>query len=119
MLILLVYVGDFKLVGGQGNLEKGWKLMGSSGLALAPPDPLGDYFGCGQFPINLAPEEAMPRLEHAHPLREGTVPIGAVTAGEPVSAIRYNMFGFFQQCVDVYLELAKVGVESLKKVVTF
>ena len=28
------------------------------------------------------------------------------------------MCGFFQQCVDVYLGLAKVSVDSLKKVAT-
>jgi hypothetical protein len=28
------------------------------------------------------------------------------------------MFGLFQQCIDVCLELAKVPVESLKKVTT-
>ena len=57
-------------------------------------------------------------MEHAHPLLEGTVSLSALTVGKPVRAIRYNMFGFFQQCIDVYLELAKVPVGSLKKVVT-
>ena len=109
---------DFELVGRAENLETGWKLMESSGLVLDPPDPLGDYLGCGQFPIKLDAKEALRRLEHAHPLLEGTVSLSALTVGKPVRAIRYNMFGFFQQCVDVYLELAKVPVESLKKVVT-
>jgi hypothetical protein len=71
-LILSVYVDDFKLVGRAENLETGWKLMESSGLVLDPPDPLGDYLGCGQFPINIDPQEALRRLEHAHPLLEGT-----------------------------------------------
>ena len=92
-----------ELVGRAENLERGWKLMGSSGLVLDPPDPLGDYLGCGQFPINLAPEEALRRLEHAHPLLKGTVPLSALTVGKPVRAIRYNRVGFFQQCIDVCL----------------
>jgi len=61
-LILSVYVDDFKLVGRAENMETGWKLMESSGLVLDPPDPLGDYLGCGQFPINLDPQEALRRL---------------------------------------------------------
>ena len=85
---------------------------------LDPPDPLGDYLGCGQFPISLDPKEALRRLEHAHPLLEGTVSLSALTVGKPVRAIRYNMIGFSKQCIDVYLELAKVPVESLKKVTT-
>ena len=96
-LILSVYVGDSKSVGRSENMEKGWKLMESFGIVLGPPDPLGDYLGCGQFPISLAPEEAMRRLEHAHPLLKGSVDISATTIGEPVRAIRYNMFGLFQQ----------------------
>ena len=72
-LILSVYVDDFKLVGRAENLETGWKLMESSGLVLDPPDPLGDYLGCGQFPIKIDPQEALRRLQHAHPLLEGTV----------------------------------------------
>ena len=28
------------------------------------------------------------------------------------------MFGFFQQCIDVYCDLAKVSVDSFKKVTT-
>ena len=94
-LILSVYVDDFKLVGRAENLETGWKLMESSGLVLDPPDPLGDYLGCGQFPTKIDPQEALRRLQHAHPLLEGTVPLSALTVGKPVKAIRYNMLGFF------------------------
>ena len=45
-LILSVYVDDFTLVGKQGNLKEGWKLITCSGLVLDPPTPLGDYPGC-------------------------------------------------------------------------
>ena len=61
---------------------------------LDPPDPLGDYLGRGEFPINLDPQEALRRLEHAHPPLEGTVSLSALKVGKPVRAIRYNMFGF-------------------------
>ena len=39
-------------------------------------------------------------------------------AGKPVKPIRYNMFGFFAQCVEVHCELAKIHPNSLKKVAT-
>ena len=52
-LILSVYVDDFKLVGKEENLKEGWKLMINSGLQLDPPEPLGDYLGCGQFPVHV------------------------------------------------------------------
>ncbi len=57
-------------------------------------------------------------MEHAHPLLEGAVSLSALKVWKPVRAVRYNMFGFFQQRIDVYLELAKAPVESLKKVTT-
>ena len=93
-LILSVYVDDFKLVGRAENLPKGWALMEKSGLVLDPPDPRGDYLGCGQFPIEITPAEQLRRLEHAHPLLEGSVDLSAVKTAQPVRAIRYNMFGF-------------------------
>ena len=41
-----------------------------------------------------------------------------VNTGKPVKAIRYNMFGFFSQCVEVYCGLSKLTPESLRKVAT-
>ena len=117
-LILSVYVDDFKLVGKSQNLEKGWKLITGSGLVLDPPTPLGDYLGCGQFPIHIPPEEARRRLENVHPLMQDIEGFSEVKTGMPVRAIRYNMFGFFRQCVEVYCELAKIDVNTLKKVAT-
>ena len=70
-LILSVYVDDFKLVGKSENLKKGWKLLKDAGLLLDDPTPLGDYLGCGQFPLHVLPEEAQRRLEQAYPLVEG------------------------------------------------
>jgi len=118
-LVLFVYVGDFKLVGKAQNLQKGWKLIADTGLVLDPPTPLGDYLGCGQFPIHISASEAQRRLEHVKPLLEGSLPPEKLgKPGQPVRAIRYNMFGFFRQCVELYCELAKVDINSLKKVAT-
>ena len=117
-LILSVYVDDFKLVGAQESLKEGWRLITGSGLVLDPPTPLGDYLGCGQFPVHVTPGEAQRRLEHVSPLLEGINGSKNVKTGQPVKAIRYNMFGFFRQCVEVYCDLAKVKPESLRKVGT-
>ena len=38
--------------------------------------------------------------------------------GKPVKAIRYNMFGFAKQCVEVYCDLAHVDPSSLRKLAT-
>ena len=114
-LILSVYVDDFKLVGKAENLETGWKIIKQSGLVMDPPDPLGDYLGCGQFPIEVSPAEAQERLKFALPLLEGTIDLSTVATMQPVRAIRYNMFGFFKQCVELYLSLAKVPESSLRR----
>ena len=61
-VILSVYVDDFKLVGKTENLKAAWKLMTDTGFELDPPDPLGDYLGCGQFPVNVTAQAASDRL---------------------------------------------------------
>ena len=109
---------DFKVVGRTENLETGWKLMEKSGLGLDPPAPLGDYLGCGQFPIHIEPLEAQRRLQHIHPLLEGTIDMTTAITGRPVKALRYNMFGFFKLCVELYLDLANVPESVFKKVST-
>ena len=38
--------------------------------------------------------------------------------GQPAKAIRYNMFGFFRQCVEVYCDLANIDPKTLRKVAT-
>ena len=117
-LILSVYVDDFKLVGKSENMKKGWSLITNSGLVLDPPTPLGDYLGCGQFPVHVSAAEAQRRLEHVRPLLQDVEGQQDVKTGKPVKAIRYNMFGFFRQCVEVYCDLAGVKQESLRKVAT-
>ena len=90
-LILTVYVDDFNLVGKSENLDKGWKLMTDSGLELDPPAHLGDYLGCGQFPVNVTAAEAQRRLEQVHPLQEESLQRlsdSERATNKPVKAIR-------------------------------
>ena len=93
-------------------------MITSSGLVLDPPTPLGDYLGCGQFPVHISPQEAQRRLEHVSPLLDVVDDLKMVKTGAPVKAIRYNMFGFFRQCVEVYCTLAGLQPASLRKVAT-
>ena len=44
-LLLAVYVDDFKLSGPTGNMEEGWKLIGSV-IKREEPRPLKRYLGC-------------------------------------------------------------------------
>ena len=68
--------------------------------------------------MHISPQEAQRRLENVQPLISGIEGIKEAKTGQPVKAIRYNMFGFFRQCVEVYCELAKVDVSTLRKVGT-
>ena len=56
------------LVGNESSTKQGWDMITNSGLVLDPPTHLGDYLGCGQFPVHVSPAEAQRRLEHARPL---------------------------------------------------
>ena len=62
--------------------------------------------------------EAQRRLEYVRPLLGDIDELKNVKTGKPARAIRYNMLGFFRQCVEVYCDLAKVTPESLRKVAT-
>ena len=102
-----MYVDGFKLVGCKQNLENDWASTRRSGLVLNSPTPLGDYLGCGQFPIALAPEVARVRMESMLPLLDDTVPDFKMeennrTRQREIRAIRYNMSGFFEQCIELY-----------------
>ena len=83
---------------------------------LDSPTPLGDYLGCGQFPVNVIPAEAQRRIEHISPLLDDIGGLKHVKTGKPVRAIRNNMFGFFRQVVGVYCDLAGLKQESWRKV---
>jgi hypothetical protein len=62
--------------------------------------------------------EAQRRLEHVRPLLQDVEGQSEVKTGKPVKAIRYNMFGFFRQVVEVECELANVKPETLRQVAT-
>ena len=117
-LIVSVYVGDFKLVGKTETLKAGWTLITCSGSVFGPPTPLGDYLGYGQFPGHVRPSEAQRRLDHVRPLLGDVYAQNEVIIWTPVRAIRYNMFGFFRQCVELFCELANVDRRSRRKVAT-
>ena len=128
-VFLSVYVDDFKLAGETKNLSKAWKLMTDNKLILDPPEPLGQYLGCGQKPITLTKEELDRRMEHIRPLYqtkgygekssrpsgEGQSESGQVSKGTSdspgkgvpmgIKSIRYDMESFFESCCERYLEL--------------
>ena len=99
-------------------MKQGWNLITNSVLVLDPPAPLGDYLGCGQFPVHVSPAEAQRRLEHVRPLLQDVEGQSELKTGKPVKAIRYKMFEFSKQCVEVYSGLAHVDPSSLRKVAT-
>ncbi len=119
-VILSVYVDDFKMAGKQDNMSKAWQLMDKAGLKLDRPQPFGDYLGCGQAPLVLTKEQAKERLQHIDPIRIGSggygEPDGSADkeTNHPIRAIRYDMRGFLVQCIEKYLELAKLAKDKLK-----
>ncbi len=123
-VILSVYVDDFKMTGKKDNMSKAWELMDKAGLKLDAPQPFGDYLGCGQAPITLTKEQGKDRLQHIDPIRIGSGGFGEPDGSaekkknHPIRAIRYDMTGFLVQCIDKYLELAKLAKDKLKPVAT-
>ena len=92
--------------------------MTDAGLQLYPPELLGDYLGCGQFPVDVSPAEASRRLEHTRSVIAPSLGPNSPKPGGHVRAARYDMFGFFEQCVLRYCELANIPRSSLKKAKT-
>ncbi len=103
--------------------------MTNNRLILDPPEPLGQYLGCGQRPTTLNKEELDRRMEHIRPpyrskgyKDNSSKPGGAerteseanlrdtsVNSGKgsnlDVKSIRYDMESFFESCCERYLEL--------------
>ena len=79
-LLLMVYVGDFKMSGPTASLAKGWKII-REGLLLEDPTPVDRCLGC-----------------HHHETT-GTV------NGKPVKIMQFNVESFMQQCVTAYKDL--------------
>ena len=72
-LVLSVYVDDFKMAGLVCNMQKGWDII-TKYLTLDPPTDLGDYLGCGQLGILIAPAETQYRLKFVYFLITGEEP---------------------------------------------
>ena len=48
ILLLVVYVDDFKLAGPKQNLKEGWSLI-RKGLQMEEPTPIGAFLGCNHI----------------------------------------------------------------------
>ncbi len=82
-------------MGKSENLMMGWELLRDAGLLLDDPTRLGDYLGCGQFPLHVPPEEAQRRLEQVHLLVEWYKDEDSKRLGRPrrpVKAIHYDLY---------------------------
>ncbi len=95
MLLLCVYVDDFKLAGPTKNLSAGWKAIRSC-LKTEAPSELHLYLGCIHRPF-----------EATAPVRDGSDdPPQKGECTSPVRGIEYDMDDFLKQCIDRYCELA-------------
>jgi hypothetical protein len=92
-LLLMVYVGDFKMSGPAANLEKGWKIIRES-IKTDEPQAPGKCLGCD------------------HIIREMQI------NNKVVRQITYDMRPFLRQCVEAYLKAANKEPESLKHAAT-
>ena len=91
-------------------------MITDTGLELDPPVPSGDYLGCGQFPIHISTTEAQRRLEHVLPWLEPSFneQTSRDSSQNPIRAIQWDMFHFFDECVERDCELAQVSRSSVK-----
>ena len=88
-LLLMVYVDDFKMSGPAKNMPKGWQLV-REGIKTDAPQSAGKCLGC---------DHKVKSVNHK---------------GRMVTQIEYDMQGFMEQCVSVYLDLAKQDKSCLK-----
>ena len=92
-LMLVVYVDDFKMAGPKGNLSMGWQLIRKH-ITTDEPKPAGKCLGC-QHDISRVNK-----------------------GGAKLTTVEYNMEDFLVQCVEAYLNLAKLSRNDLKTVHT-
>ena len=88
-LLLMVYVDDFKMSGPAKNMPEGWRLI-RQGIKTDEPQAAGKCLGCD------------------HKVRSVKL------NGRMVNQIEYDMQGFMEQRVSVYLELTKRDKSCLK-----
>ena len=94
ILMLIVYVDDFKMSGPKENMPKGWELI-KKGLDLEGHGPVRNHLGCVHV--------------------EGTA---KSKDGKTVRTMTYDMESFLDSSVEAYCNLAGVSRKSLRKVAT-
>ena len=113
-----VYVDDFKMAGRKAGLKQAWKgIRGPDRLVLDEPTPFGPYLGCEQTRGTITAKEAQQRLQNILPLaspktakaQEILMSHSEEEASRRISSIRWEMSGFFEQCLERYEELAKAN----------
>ena len=87
LLMLSIYVDDFKLAGPKGNLCKGWEML-TKVIDMDTPGPAGLYLGCEQSRTQVTTDEG------------------------PITCMTYNVQSFLEQCVERYVLHA--GSDHLK-----
>merc|ERR1712015_145038 len=93
-LLLVVYVDDLKLAGPKIHHEEAWADIGKR-ITMSTPEGPGLYLGCKQI-------------------------VGVVRCADGTEArtMTYDMSGFFDQCVETYLQLAGLERHQLRRVST-
>ena len=109
-LFLTVYVDDFKMSGPITALAEGWKLIRSK-IKMEDPTPSGRYLGCDHVMEEKIMTKGINPVSKAgvKPQHNETIKVRTMT---------YDMSSFLVQCVDRYLELAKLPKSKLRKVAT-
>jgi hypothetical protein len=136
-LFMSVYVDDFKLAGKKKNIAPMWEALGKK-MDLEPAVKFHGnvYLGCTQRDASPTIEEVETKREFLRVLEENKPTTNSGTAmattkmqyapkadsdvqqkiGSHIKGYRYEMHGHAEQCVERYLELAKVPRTSLKQV---
>ena len=117
LLVLIVYVDDFKMAGPVESLAKGWALIGKK-VKIDTPTATEKYLGCThtvgkgklkQFPNDIIKAKTFRDLFDGAP---------AFDPNAPVATMTYDMTGFLNQCVTRYCELGNVKIENIPEATT-
>ncbi len=107
------------------NIPKAWKAIRDAGIEFDKIEQFSHYLGCGQTPMTLSHQEARERVAFFEPWTEQIPGFERFRAAgvdsqrsTQVRGCRYDVGGFFAQCVERYCELAEPDVSSLKYVAT-
>lgn len=127
-LFLSVYVDDYKMAGWKKSMPCMWKkLQDKFDLEVLVPMGGNAYLGCGQNDIspsmkivreNSKPYREISEKESADGNTPPPEPDKKPISQKEVTAYQYSMTGHVEQCVDKYLELAKLEFKSLEPVPT-